>query len=59
MGYVHRDLKPDNIMLNFQPLKVVLIDFNRSLRVENSRYGNVMGTSGYYPEREDWRDGDY
>lgn len=46
-------------MLNFQPLKVVIIDFNRALRVENTREGTVMGTPGYYPEREDWKDGDY
>ena len=35
MGYVHRDLKPDNIMLSFKPLRVVVIDFNRAVRKEN------------------------
>ena len=45
-------------MLNFSPVTVTIIDFNRALRVEVSRLGSVMGTPGYYPEREDWRDGD-
>ena len=45
-------------MLNFNPISVVIIDFNRALRVEVSRLATVMGTPGYYPEREDWRDGD-
>ncbi len=30
LRYVHRDLKPDNIMINLKPLKVVLIDFERA-----------------------------
>lgn len=58
LGYVHRDLKPENIMLNFQPLRVYIIDFNRAQRVQASAQGNVYGTPGYFPEREDWRDGD-
>ena len=29
-GYIHRDLKPDNVVLNIKPLKVVVIDFNRA-----------------------------
>lgn len=32
LGYVHRDLKPDNIMIDFHPLRVVVIDFNRAIR---------------------------
>nr|AAB42033.1 57 kD zinc finger/protein kinase chimera [Oxytricha fallax] len=59
LGFVHRDLKPENIMINFSPVRVAIIDFNRALRVEVSRLGTVMGTPGYYPEREDWRDGDF
>ena len=46
-------------MINFSPVSVAIIDFNRTLRVEVSRQGTVMGTPGYYPEREDWRDGDF
>ena len=30
IGYIHRHLKPENIVLNFKPLSVRLIDFNRS-----------------------------
>ena len=30
LGYIHRDLKPDNIVLNLKPLKVVIIDFDRA-----------------------------
>ena len=30
LGYVHRDLKPDNIVLNLKPLEIRLIDFNRA-----------------------------
>ena len=30
IGYIHRDLKPVNIVLNLKPLSVRLIDFNRS-----------------------------
>ncbi len=29
-GYVHRDLKPKNIMINIDPNEVVLIDFGLS-----------------------------
>ena len=45
-------------MMNFQPLRVYIIDFNRAQRMQASALGNVYGTPGYFPEREDWRDGD-
>jgi serine/threonine protein kinase len=49
LGYVHRDLKPDNIMLNLRPLHVVIIDFERaSLRTQNT-LSTVKGTIGYFP----------
>ena len=31
LGYVHRDLKPDNVVLNREPLEVAVIDFNRAI----------------------------
>ena len=59
MGYVHRDLKPDNIMLNFKPLRVVVIDFNRAVRKENIKQSWVLGTPGYFPIREKWINGSF
>ncbi len=57
MGYNHRDLKPENVMLSFKPLKAVLIDFNRSYPLTQSTKGTVRGTEGYFPEKEQLRDG--
>lgn len=31
LGYIHKDLKPENIVLNLDPLEVKLIDFDRSI----------------------------
>ena len=31
LGYIHRDLKPDNIVLNLDPLEVRLIDFDAAV----------------------------
>ena len=30
LGFVHRDLKPDNVLVNLAPIKVCVIDFNRA-----------------------------
>ena len=30
LGYVHRDMKPENIVLNLQPTVVRIVDFNRT-----------------------------
>ena len=57
MGYVHRDLKPDNIVLNTKPIEVVIIDFDRTILDSDDGRGTVMGTPGYFPEREKLRDG--
>jgi len=57
LGYVHRDIKPDNIVINLKPLEVRLIDFNRSiLRTVDTR-GHIRGTEGYFPETGSLRDG--
>lgn len=57
MGYVHRDLKPDNILISFNPFEVVVIDFNRAVRIENISSAITLGTPGYMPLRERWVNG--
>jgi len=57
MGYVHRDLKPENIVLNTAPLEVRVIDFDRARLQSESSLGTALGTPGYFPFRDNWRDG--
>jgi serine/threonine protein kinase len=57
MGYIHRDLKPDNVVLNRRPLQVEVIDFNRATSTSIMTKGSVRGTPGYFPLREEWRNG--
>lgn len=57
LGYVHRDLKPDNIVLNLEPLDVRVIDFDASLLETQDTSGRIRGTPGYVPYRDNWRDG--
>jgi hypothetical protein len=55
---VHRDLKPDNIVLNLKPLQVALIDFDRALPTKNTSHSGPRGTPGYQPDNAKWMDGD-
>jgi serine/threonine protein kinase len=48
LGFVHRDLKPENIVLdNGHPIKVALIDFDRSLPITCTSKTGTRGTPGY------------
>ncbi len=47
MGFVHRDVKPENVMID-KDGRVVLIDFNASRKISTaSKDTVVMGTVGY------------
>jgi serine/threonine protein kinase len=59
LGFVHRDLKPDNIVVNTErPLQVALIDFDRALPRSNTCHTGTRGTPGYQPNQNKWFDGD-
>ena len=46
MGYVHRDLKPDNIGINLKPLYACVIDFDRAqLRTQATKGTCLLYTS--------------
>ena len=58
LGYVHRDLKPENIVLTLdRPIRVALIDFDRSLPKTNVSHSGTRGTPTYQPENIQWHDG--
>ena len=58
LGYVHRDLKPENIVLSLdRPIRVALIDFDRSLPITNTSHTGTRGTPTYQPEKLQWHDG--
>ena len=57
--WVHRDLKPDNIMLNLDPLEVRVIDFDRAVPAFESTKGIVKGTGGYFPQASEWQNGSH
>ena len=52
MGYVHKDLKPDNIMVNLDPLEVKIIDFNRVNLTSSETERHVRGATGYFADRK-------
>lgn len=57
LGYVHRDLKPDNIVLNLNPLDVRIIDFDRVCLKTDQRKQLALGTPGYFPTSQSWQNG--
>jgi serine/threonine protein kinase len=58
LGYIHRDLKPENIVLSLdRPIRVALIDFDRSLPKTNVGHTGTRGTPSYEPEKTRWHDG--
>ena len=47
-GVMHRDIKPDNIMLEDASLLPILIDFDLSENIDAEEYRNPFcGTPGY------------
>ena len=54
LSYVHRDLKPDNIVVNLIPLEVRIIDFDRACLTTDTQKGSALGTPGYFPEAHNW-----
>lgn len=62
-GYIHRDIKPDNLLLDGQG-NVHITDFNLSMRKDDPRRRGVVGTRSYmapevvsrhsYDEAVDW-----
>jgi serine/threonine protein kinase len=49
LGYIHRDIKPDNVVLNINPFEVRVIDFNATVLDTEVCKGIVRGTPGYFP----------
>ena len=56
LGYRHRDIKPDNIVLNIDPLDVKVIDFNTAVLDSVTSQGTPRGTPGYFPLASYWYD---
>ena len=48
-GVIHRDIKAENILLDFENSKVKLIDFGGGRFVKNEAYSDVCGNKECYP----------
>jgi serine/threonine protein kinase len=54
VGIAHRDIKLDNMMLNFETDKIKVIDFGLGSRIRNNQdnpidFEGLCGSPGYYP----------
>lgn len=58
MGWVHRDLIPDNIVLSLDPLEVRLSDFTYAYPTGQKTKDFRGLTAVYSPDHSQWRDGD-
>lgn len=47
IGIIHADIKPENIMLVENSMKVKIIDFGLACHVSQARVGASMGTTWY------------
>jgi serine/threonine protein kinase len=48
LGYVHRDFKPKNLVIDGENGKVVLIDFEMSSNLQEGREERFKGTPGFF-----------
>ncbi|KPP65965.1 hypothetical protein Z043_115578 [Scleropages formosus] len=48
-GVVHRDLKPDNLLIQTNTLQVKLIDFGCATYLKDTPYNDFEGTEIYFP----------
>lgn len=58
MGIAHRDIKPDNVIVNMDDMKATIIDFGFSCFISDEDYNFRSGTAGYKPP-EYFEDVDY
>ena len=45
-------------MISLDPLEVRVIDYNRVNLCTTTTDGYVRGTPGYFPDRDNWKNGD-
>ena len=48
---------PDNVVLSLRPMKVKIIDFDRSFSMAVGTKETMVGTDGYYPFKPNMDDG--